>query len=154
MRIGSPTFRQYLINEMEGFLDPEYQKELKIKDESMTAGYRSMELSSSLSFILNDMWILDTDVIEEDVLVDRYFYNKEEFQKVYDWLKFIEDNMEYRQRDLYYLNHPLWGEVVRMAKEAYDLLMANNEKYNFAKNLEEFENMTLEERMKYLGHED
>lgn len=79
------------------------------------------------------------------------FYDEHEAKEIYKFCKWVHDLIDEigrEQPDSAYLNHPEWPNVIKGAKEVYDLMQQNNEKYDYGKWLDIFNYEPYEQWLK------
>ena len=74
---------------------------------------------------------------EENVGVS--VYDMEEATKIGVLIDSFHDTFEPNMPDDYYVNHQDWPKLMEMTREVLELMKSNNEKYNFAQNLSDYE---------------
>jgi len=79
-----------------------------------------------------------------------FLYDKEEAEAIEKYcaflLELLNEKIGANKPDLAYFNHPEWPKVIKGAKEIYELMKRNNEKYGYDEYLEEFERRERLER--------
>ena len=99
------------------------------------------------------------DTIYNSALLDEYkesnigkvFYDEEEAKVVWkfcSWFYELTEGIGGDKPNEAYLNHPEWNKVYSGAKEVFELMDANDKKYNFSDCLDEFNNTPPEEWFK------
>ena len=135
--IEAPQYRHEIVESIKILANVEHQKK-EWKD----------EYSIDMKYIFHALYDDYGDLEYLDVciqMIDILFYDKEEACLVYDLCFFLikeiadEINSLY-VKDIEYLNHPKWSEVVTKASIIYEIMQINNEKYNWSECLHMFNN--------------
>lgn len=66
-------------------------------------------------------------------------YNKEEADRIDEFLEFFNEIFEGEMPDEYYVNHPLWPKLINDAKALVQMMEENNKKFNFDADVEDYE---------------
>jgi len=66
-------------------------------------------------------------------------YNEQEAGVIQQFMQFFLDTFKGEMPDTYYVNHPKWPELLDRAKQILDMMEANNQKYNFQADIEQWD---------------
>ena len=137
-RINSPMFRMEIKDAFEELADHEKQQKTWPKNSEK----HPHSYWDSLIFYVFETIFFDCDLDEyKEEDIGRYFYNQGEALKVYEFCKWFDKLTEEiggDKPDSAYLNHPEWHKVYSGAKKLFDLMDANDKKYNFNQEYEEY----------------
>ena len=119
--LESPGFRYSLILELEDFSDPKKHKEKFCSQEREDCFYAGIDEPIEGIFdyyfeIPNPVELGDIFRTTDELNHVRQFGKK--LREMHTWI--LKDG---KQKDSYYMDSPLWKEVTRLAKEAYDVMM-------------------------------
>jgi hypothetical protein len=123
-KLESPGFRLYLIYWLQDFSDPEKQKEKFCSQERDDCFYSGVDepIESVFDFYFEpeDVRLGDIFRTADELKYVRRFGKK--LREMHSWI--LKDG---KQKDSYYMDSQLWKEVTRLAKEAYGIMMQNED---------------------------
>ena len=141
IRIQYPDARMSFIGSLELFLDPKQLDNWKNFRNEYIGFYESV-----IEYILDNSWY-DTDISTLHKYYSGFLYTTEEIQKIreygeclWDWAHPLHPKAEAYEKvhgnyDYVYLTDERLPEVLAKTKELYDLMKANDEKYDFERSL-------------------
>jgi hypothetical protein len=150
MKLKYPNGRAEIISYMKEFADIEWQKNNWLKEYEEGRNYY---FSMALERYFND---LSHSNLEEGInYIGLFFYDHDEIIKDVDFDNFIcQDLIECGNFKEHY-DHPKWPLAVEKARDFLELLLKNNDKYDFQTDITEYDKVSVEDYVyKYYTAED
>jgi len=135
MILTIPQYRRNIQGSLADLADREIQQK-----EWANPKYHHAVWSSLMMYVFHDLYDDHGDMADQRVAISKVgeiFFTEEEAIKVSEFCEWFDDLtfvIGEQKPDSAYLEHPDWPRVWSWARECYELMQANDEKYEFKAN--------------------